>query len=74
MPLSLSQIQLLENTLLDWHNRTLRNDYRHVQALQGRVVEASFPAQHAQGKGQGTLHTWGDNLAHLGGQTPSGNR
>uniref|UniRef100_A0A8C3UKS9 Carbonic anhydrase n=1 Tax=Catharus ustulatus TaxID=91951 RepID=A0A8C3UKS9_CATUS len=47
-------IQLLENTLLDWHNRTLRNDYRHAQPLQGRVVEASFPAQRAQGKGQGT--------------------
>ncbi|XP_062363409.1 carbonic anhydrase 6 [Cinclus cinclus] len=52
--LSHTQIQLLENTLLDWHNQTLRNDYRHVQLLQGRVVEASFPAQHAQGKGQGT--------------------
>ncbi|XP_066059060.1 carbonic anhydrase 6 isoform X3 [Chamaea fasciata] len=46
--LSHTQIQLLENTLLDWHNRTLRNDYRHVQALQGRVVEASFPARGAQ--------------------------
>uniref|UniRef100_A0A8C3R9H3 Carbonic anhydrase n=1 Tax=Cyanoderma ruficeps TaxID=181631 RepID=A0A8C3R9H3_9PASS len=43
--LSHTQVSLLENTLLDWHNRTLRNDYRHVQALQGRVVEASFPAQ-----------------------------
>uniref|UniRef100_A0A8C3UHI8 Carbonic anhydrase n=1 Tax=Catharus ustulatus TaxID=91951 RepID=A0A8C3UHI8_CATUS len=52
--LSHTQIQLLENTLLDWHNRTLRNDYRHAQPLQGRVVEASFPAQRAQGKGQGT--------------------
>ncbi|NXO73695.1 CAH6 anhydrase, partial [Phainopepla nitens] len=46
--LSHTQIQLLENTLLDWHNRTLRNDYRHVQPLQGRVVEASFSAQRAQ--------------------------
>lgn len=54
VPMSLSQIQLLENTLLDWHNRTLRNDYRHAQPLQGRVVEASFRAQRAQGKGQGT--------------------
>ncbi|KAM7030831.1 carbonic anhydrase 6 [Acridotheres tristis] len=44
----LSQIQLLENTLLDRHNRTLRNDYRHTQPLQGRVVEASFRAQRAQ--------------------------
>ncbi|NWS82755.1 CAH6 anhydrase, partial [Toxostoma redivivum] len=46
--LSHTQIQLLENTLLDWHNRTLRNDYRHAQPLQGRVVEASFRAQRAQ--------------------------
>ncbi|KAI1231543.1 hypothetical protein IHE44_0007997 [Lamprotornis superbus] len=46
--LSHTQIQLLENTLLDWHNRTLRNDYRHVQPLQGRLVEASFRAQRAQ--------------------------
>ncbi|XP_018864285.1 carbonic anhydrase 6 [Parus major] len=43
--LSHTQIQLLENSLLDGHNRTLRNDYRHVQPLQGRVVEASFRAQ-----------------------------
>ncbi|XP_068891147.1 carbonic anhydrase 6 isoform X4 [Aphelocoma coerulescens] len=42
------QIRLLENSLLDWHNRTLRNDYRHVQPLQGRVVEASFRAHRAQ--------------------------
>ncbi|NXB51306.1 CAH6 anhydrase, partial [Leucopsar rothschildi] len=46
--LSHTQIQLLENTLLDRHNRTLRNDYRHTQPLQGRVVEASFRAQRAQ--------------------------
>uniref|UniRef100_A0A8D2QLQ4 Carbonic anhydrase n=1 Tax=Zosterops lateralis melanops TaxID=1220523 RepID=A0A8D2QLQ4_ZOSLA len=43
--LSHTQVSLLEGTLLDWHNRTLRNDYRHVQALHGRVVEASFPPQ-----------------------------
>uniref|UniRef100_A0A8C3DWM1 Carbonic anhydrase 6 n=1 Tax=Corvus moneduloides TaxID=1196302 RepID=A0A8C3DWM1_CORMO len=46
--LSHAQIRLLENSLLDWHNRTLRNDYRHVQPLQGRVVEASFRAHRAQ--------------------------
>uniref|UniRef100_A0A8B9FBK9 Carbonic anhydrase n=1 Tax=Amazona collaria TaxID=241587 RepID=A0A8B9FBK9_9PSIT len=40
--LSHTQINLLENTLLDWQNRTLRNDYRHAQPLHGRVVEASF--------------------------------
>ncbi|NXO20045.1 CAH6 anhydrase, partial [Cisticola juncidis] len=43
--LSHTQIQLLESSLLDWHNRTLRNDYRHAQPLRGRLVEASFPAQ-----------------------------
>ncbi|NXT20446.1 SAMP protein, partial [Syrrhaptes paradoxus] len=43
-----SQISLLENTLLDWHNRTLRNDYRHAQPLNGRVVESSFRAQLTQ--------------------------
>ncbi|NXC85687.1 CAH6 anhydrase, partial [Cercotrichas coryphoeus] len=41
-------IQLLESSLLDWHNRTLRNDYRRAQPLRGRVVEASFPAQRGQ--------------------------
>ncbi|NWV29779.1 CAH6 anhydrase, partial [Origma solitaria] len=45
--LSHTQVQLLESTLLDWHNRTLRNDYRRVQPLWGRVVEASFPPQPA---------------------------
>ncbi|KAK2521675.1 hypothetical protein Q9233_010919 [Columba guinea] len=38
-------ISLLENTLLDWQNRTLRNDYRHAQPLNGRAVESSFPAK-----------------------------
>ncbi|NXE68942.1 CAH6 anhydrase, partial [Calcarius ornatus] len=46
--LSHTQVQLLENTLLDWHNHTLRNDYRHAQPLRGRVVEASFRAQQRQ--------------------------
>ncbi|NXE94582.1 CAH6 anhydrase, partial [Menura novaehollandiae] len=46
--LSHTQVRLLENTLLDWHNRTLRNDYRHAQPLRGRVVEASFAAHPAQ--------------------------
>uniref|UniRef100_A0A8C5X5W1 Carbonic anhydrase n=1 Tax=Malurus cyaneus samueli TaxID=2593467 RepID=A0A8C5X5W1_9PASS len=43
--LSHTQVSLLEGTLLDSHNRTLRNDYRRVQPLRGRVVEASFRAQ-----------------------------
>lgn len=43
--LSHTQISLLENTLLDWHNQTLRNDYRHAQPLHGRLVEASFRAK-----------------------------
>lgn len=44
-----SQISLLETTLLDWQNRTLRNDYRRAQPLNGRVVESSF--RPTQGKG-----------------------
>ncbi|XP_075459715.1 carbonic anhydrase 6 [Ascaphus truei] len=40
--LSHTQIELLENTLLDWDNNTIRNDYRHAQSLNDRVVEASF--------------------------------
>ncbi|KAG8569092.1 hypothetical protein GDO81_014260 [Engystomops pustulosus] len=40
--LSHNQIKLLEGTLLDWHNNTLRNDYRHAQPLNDRVVESSF--------------------------------
>ncbi|XP_009865862.1 PREDICTED: pentraxin-related protein PTX3-like [Apaloderma vittatum] len=46
--LSHTQISLLENTLLDWQNRTLRNDYRHAQPLNGRVVESSFRAKLTQ--------------------------
>ncbi|XP_077106165.1 carbonic anhydrase 6 [Ranitomeya variabilis] len=40
--LSQNQIKLLEGTLLDWHNNTLRNDYRHAQPLNDRVVHSSF--------------------------------
>ncbi|KAM5140322.1 carbonic anhydrase 6-like [Mantella aurantiaca] len=40
--LSQNQIKLLENTLLDWHNKTLRNDYRHAQPLNDRIVQSSF--------------------------------
>ncbi|XP_005986136.1 carbonic anhydrase 6 [Latimeria chalumnae] len=40
--LSYAQIQLLESTILDWKNKTLRNDYRHAQPLNDRVVKASF--------------------------------
>ncbi|EMP26010.1 Carbonic anhydrase 6 [Chelonia mydas] len=44
----LSHIKLLENTLLDWQNNTLRNDYRHAQPLNDRVVESSFKAKGAK--------------------------
>ncbi|XP_041130603.1 carbonic anhydrase 6 isoform X3 [Polyodon spathula] len=40
--LSLNQIRIMENTLMDHRNKTLRNDYRHVQPLNDRVIEASF--------------------------------
>ncbi|KAG9482239.1 hypothetical protein GDO78_011109 [Eleutherodactylus coqui] len=40
--LSHNQIKLLEGTLLDWENNTLRNDYRHTQPLNDRVVHSSF--------------------------------
>ncbi|XP_040283237.1 carbonic anhydrase 6 [Bufo bufo] len=43
--LSENQIKLLEGTLLDWHNNTLRNDYRHAQPLNDRVVQSSFKVQ-----------------------------
>ncbi|NXU78957.1 CAH6 anhydrase, partial [Oreotrochilus melanogaster] len=46
--LSHTQISLLESTLLDWQNRTLRNDYRHAQPLNHRVVESSFQAKLSQ--------------------------
>ncbi|NXI42634.1 CAH6 anhydrase, partial [Galbula dea] len=46
--LSHTQISLLENTLLDWENQTLRNDYRHAQPLNGRLVESSFRAKPPQ--------------------------
>ncbi|XP_033898560.2 carbonic anhydrase 6-like isoform X2 [Acipenser ruthenus] len=40
--LSLNQIRIMENALMDHRNKTLRNDYRHVQPLNDRVIEASF--------------------------------
>ncbi|XP_067873085.1 carbonic anhydrase 6 [Heterodontus francisci] len=40
--LSSNQIRLLEDSVLDWENKTLRNDYRHAQPANDRVVEASF--------------------------------
>ncbi|CAN2388242.1 carbonate dehydratase activity [Pristimantis euphronides] len=40
--LSHNQIKLLEGTLLDWNNKTLRNDYRHTQPLNDRTVHSSF--------------------------------
>uniref|UniRef100_A0A8D0BSR0 Carbonic anhydrase n=2 Tax=Salvator merianae TaxID=96440 RepID=A0A8D0BSR0_SALMN len=40
--LSHAQVTLLENALLDWDNNTLRNDYRHAQPLNGRVIKSSF--------------------------------
>ncbi|XP_072442246.1 carbonic anhydrase 6 isoform X1 [Chiloscyllium punctatum] len=40
--LSSNQIRLLETSVLDWENKTLRNDYRHAQPVNDRIVEASF--------------------------------
>uniref|UniRef100_A0A8C6Z0E0 Carbonic anhydrase n=1 Tax=Nothoprocta perdicaria TaxID=30464 RepID=A0A8C6Z0E0_NOTPE len=58
-------ISLLESTLLDWHNRTLRNDYRRAQPLHGRAVEASFRApgtgtrvRHREGQRAPLQHGW----------------
>uniref|UniRef100_K7FPE1 Carbonic anhydrase n=1 Tax=Pelodiscus sinensis TaxID=13735 RepID=K7FPE1_PELSI len=53
--LSHTQISLLENTLLDWQNNTLRNDYRHTQPLHSRVVESSFKAKGTTGKNRAGL-------------------
>ncbi|KAK1340532.1 hypothetical protein QTO34_019102 [Cnephaeus nilssonii] len=40
--LSKAQIWKLENSLLDDHNKTIRNVYRRAQPLNDRVVEANF--------------------------------
>uniref|UniRef100_A0A8D2KBV0 Carbonic anhydrase n=1 Tax=Urocitellus parryii TaxID=9999 RepID=A0A8D2KBV0_UROPR len=40
--LSRSQVWKLENSLLNFRNETLHNDYRKTQALHRRVVEANF--------------------------------
>ncbi|KAJ8257588.1 hypothetical protein GJAV_G00187390 [Gymnothorax javanicus] len=40
--LSHNQIRKLESTLMDHENKTLWNDYRIAQPLNGRVVESSF--------------------------------
>ncbi|XP_043919495.1 serum amyloid P-component-like [Protopterus annectens] len=47
--LSHNQIKLMESTLLDDENKTLRNDYRHAQPLNDRVVQASFPSSYEKG-------------------------
>ncbi|XP_062821744.1 carbonic anhydrase 6 [Anolis carolinensis] len=57
--LSSSQISLLENALLDWENETLKSDYRHIQALNGRVVLSSFKEKSAEQ--QQTCHS--DNVS-----------
>ncbi|KAG8142346.1 hypothetical protein E2320_006276, partial [Naja naja] len=43
-------IDLLENTLLDWKNKTLRNDYRQIQPLNKRVIKASFSPRLFEGR------------------------
>ncbi|KAL7976231.1 hypothetical protein Chor_008328 [Crotalus horridus] len=48
--LSYTQIDLLENTLLDWKNESLRNDYRQIQPLNKRVVKASFSPRLFEGR------------------------
>ncbi|XP_048417562.1 carbonic anhydrase 6 isoform X3 [Stegostoma tigrinum] len=40
--LSSNQIRLLETSVLDWENKTLKNDYRRAQPVNDRIVEASF--------------------------------
>uniref|UniRef100_A0A8C5MGC3 Carbonic anhydrase n=1 Tax=Leptobrachium leishanense TaxID=445787 RepID=A0A8C5MGC3_9ANUR len=53
--LSHTQIELLENSLLDWENKTIRNDYRHAQPLNARIVQSSFKPQLAKDKCQAQL-------------------
>ncbi|XP_063292607.1 carbonic anhydrase 6 [Pelobates fuscus] len=53
--LSHIQIKLLENSLLDWENNTIRNDYRQAQPLNDRVVQASFKPQLSKDKCQTQL-------------------
>ncbi|XP_039223726.1 carbonic anhydrase 6 isoform X1 [Crotalus tigris] len=48
--LSYTQIDLLENTLLDWKNESLRNDYRQIQPLNKRMVKASFSPRLFEGR------------------------
>ncbi|XP_015676910.1 carbonic anhydrase 6 [Protobothrops mucrosquamatus] len=45
-------IDLLENTLVDWKNESLRNDYRQIQPLNKRVVKASFSPRLFEGTQQ----------------------
>uniref|UniRef100_A0A8C4WJP7 Carbonic anhydrase n=1 Tax=Gopherus evgoodei TaxID=1825980 RepID=A0A8C4WJP7_9SAUR len=63
--LSHTQIKLLENTLLDWQNNTLRNDYRHAQPLNDRVVESSFKAKGTKGKSGGFFLRQRENFLHI---------
>uniref|UniRef100_UPI00398EDDF6 carbonic anhydrase 6-like n=1 Tax=Pristiophorus japonicus TaxID=55135 RepID=UPI00398EDDF6 len=72
--LSSNQIRLLENSVLDWENKTLKNDYRRAQPINDRVVEASFQPvleksschleaiQEKLDKIEGILNTFGANL------------
>ncbi|XP_048470824.1 carbonic anhydrase 6 [Rhincodon typus] len=58
--LSSNQIRLLETSVLDWENKTLKNDYRRAQAINDRIVEASF--QPAVMKGSCHLETIHEKL------------
>ncbi|XP_048417561.1 carbonic anhydrase 6 isoform X2 [Stegostoma tigrinum] len=58
--LSSNQIRLLETSVLDWENKTLKNDYRRAQPVNDRIVEASF--QPAVMKGSCHLETIHEKL------------
>ncbi|XP_069466133.1 carbonic anhydrase 6 [Ambystoma mexicanum] len=64
--LSHNQIKLLENSVLDYNNETLRNDYRHAQPLNDRVVEATFSPKLA--KETCSSETFGTKLAMIESQ------
>ncbi|XP_078095837.1 carbonic anhydrase 6 [Mustelus asterias] len=63
--LSSNQIRLLETSVLDWENKTLKNDYRHAQPVNDRVVESSF--QPVLTKGSCQLETINAKLDNIEG-------
>lgn len=61
--LSKTQVEKLENSLLNHQNKTIQNDYRRTQPLNHRVVEANFMSRpHQEYTLASKLHFYLNNI------------